>query len=335
MLLTEFKEKFLNALIEIHSRQWASLEVFHGEEEKRFIIDVEALITSSMFFDKNAGGTRFSEIAFEWVNAHREFISTARLRQMIKKFGEISHTYETFQEKVEKRLFEKSRAEDKQISKKIPSKIPIFKPSLFQLWLRSVVGINARVEVFLYLLFHRGNSRQIASNVFYDQKNVYKILEKWKKAGIVVKDAGNYVFLMDVWRLFDRVIIKIKDYHPGLMVTYVKKDEKGFYPDIGKSPLPPFISWGRVFLLFHKIWNAIEMESWKNDEYMISSFFRNIFDEVQEIAIQVRNVSMNVHNKQLWTVANQLTTCFPERFGPGKRYFSPFAESLAEFMRNL
>jgi len=50
------------------------------------------------------------------------------------------------------------------------------------------LGVDARTEILVYLLVNEsGNSNSIAKEIFYNQKNVYTILEKWSRAQMVTK----------------------------------------------------------------------------------------------------------------------------------------------------
>ena len=57
-------------------------------------------------------------------------------------------------------------------------------------------GINARADVCLYLLANRhGSSNGIAREIGFDQKVVYRILERWVEAGVVDKEPRRHYVL--------------------------------------------------------------------------------------------------------------------------------------------
>jgi len=59
-------------------------------------------------------------------------------------------------------------------------------PVLLQLRLRALFGIDARADVFCYLLYNdSGNSSSIARVLRLHQKSVYEVLERWAEAGVV------------------------------------------------------------------------------------------------------------------------------------------------------
>ena len=140
----------------------------------------------------------------------------------------------------------------------IISDIKIRKPALLQLMLRGLFGINARVEITIYLLSGKwGSSLGIAEEIFYDQKIVYRILENWRKTGIVEKIRG-------------------KDYY----MARIREWERLLY--IGW--LPAYLNWGRFFEVSLKIHQHLSIKPWMVNQYLLSSLFRDVYDKIKPIA---------------------------------------------------
>jgi hypothetical protein len=116
--------------------------------------------------------------------------------------------------------------------------------SLIQLLLRSIFGVDARTEILIYLLAHEGgNSNSIAKEIFYNQKNVYTILEKWSHAQMVAKMSGQKI------------------------PRYSLNRKKELLHAIGLKEMPDYLNWTRTFLLLATA-KAICI-LWSDDEYLL------------------------------------------------------------------
>lgn len=284
--LKKFREQFQDRLIEIHWRQWASLGVASQiEEEKKWVIDLEALISSTFFigeFDK-----RLLSTALEWVKKNGEWLNSSRLKRIGKYFYKIDKglkkplvTQETF------KLIDNT-LKDIPI-RGVTTEPNIQKPSLIQLYFRGVFGINARAEILLYLLSKfGGNSNQIAKEIYFDQKIVYRILERWTKTGFVEK---------------------------GQERKYLLKDVHDLTKMLKLQSIPHYINWVLTFHFFDRILKALNIEPWSKDEYLLSSFFRDILDQAKLIG---RPIEVSFPDSKLYK---------------GSNYLYPFATKVIELI---
>ena len=281
-LLKGFREKFLDRLIQIHWRQWTSLGVASQiEEENNWIIDLEGLLSSTLFigkFDK-----RLLSVSLEWINKNGEWLNSSRLKRIGNYFYKIDKRLN--KHLVSQGVFEESQAKSRVTEPNIQ------KPCLLPLYLRGVFGVNARVEVLLYLLLrHEGNSNQIAKEVYFDQKIVYRILERWTKAGLVEKEEGK---------------------------KYLLKNEQGFIKMLKLENVLHYINWVRTFLFFARILNALHTKPWSEDEYLLSSFFRDILGEAKIVG---RSVDVSFPDGNLYK---------------GSEYLHPFTTEVMKLLRKI
>ena len=131
-------------------------------------------------------------------------------------------------------------------------------PCLIQLFLRGIFGINARAELLLFLLQRRqGNSSSIAREIGFDQKIVYRLLERWCQTGLVEKTKDrNY-------RLRSADIAEA-------LLPY--------------STLPRHINWINGFHILNRIHAALDTPPIFEDRYLLASFFRDILPDARILA---------------------------------------------------
>jgi hypothetical protein len=323
--LREFRESFLDSFLEIHWKQWSALGVAaHVGPEENWLIDLEALALSTLSLGLR--DTRLLNAAIEWLIRHGEWLSLPRLKRIAKIFMKPSlESRPQLGPLIEPAVFallgntlqrfnQKRWASDKsgiwgvgQTS--IPDYEALFnnfqirdivtepvlqRPSLLQLRLRGLFGIDAMVEVFIYLMIHEsGNSNAIAREVFYVQKNIYRILNQWHKGGFLTKIKGPKA------------------------VAFVLERKNEWLSALGLSALPRYLEWVHVFPLFNQVVKALSAASWSEDEYVLSSFFRDILNEVKRLGGY-----LNIYFPE------------PDRY-PGGSYFSPFALKILEIMERL
>jgi len=283
--LKKFKEDFQNNLLDIHWKQWGCLGVASQlEEEKRWIIDLEALLSSTIFmgqFDK-----RLLSSAIEWANKYSEWINVSKLKRIGAAYYRadeklnVGLAAENIYNLVENTIKKRRKVDSQQIQEEvshydlsneyrqvlekfqirgITTPPAVQKPSLLQLWLRGFFGVNARAEVLLYLLYKKqGSSNQIAGTIQFDQKIVYRILEKWSKAGFVEKERGR---------------------------KYILANPNGFAKLLG-HPVDKikYLNWIETFLIFARIMKSLCIEPWASDSYLLSSLFRKISEEIRDLS---------------------------------------------------
>ncbi len=321
--LKEFKERFSEGLFEIHWKQWSALGVAsHVEPEMNWFIDLEALVLSTLVLGlKDA---RLLNASIEWLIKNGEWLNRLRLKRIAKLFmrppAKSSSQFGPLLDSVAFKLLDKTlrekydqealsvgglRSQEAETSdyevlfnkfqiRGIVTQPVLQSPSLLQLRLRWVFGVGARVEVITYLLSHKnGNSNAMAKEVFYDQKSIYRILEKWHKAGLLTKVKGPKIGAF----------------------TLERKEE--WLNTLGLKGMPIYLNWVSVFHLLNQVLRALSLRPWSEDEYMLSSFFKDILEEAQGLG-------------------RSLGISFPEPHQyPGADYFSPFTLKVLEIIEYL
>lgn len=317
--LNEFKQKFIDLQLDMAWRQWTALGVAgRVEPERKRAIDVEALIVYTVsigHLDK-----RLLTVAIEWLTKNDEWINLSRLMKVLALYRRPVETlnnpvlsteaYEYLAETVSTLgkkwagLAQKARpyslaSEARQAYatsqlRSAVSELRLQEPALLQLALRSTFGVSARAGVFEYLLLNAdGNSNSIAKEIYADQKNVYNILDKWSQAGIVTKIVGKKT------------------------VTYSLARKDQWFTLLGVSKKLIFINWISVFHLFCRITLALEKPPWADDEYLLSSIFRDFLDDARPIA---RQLGLDVPEPTLYE---------------GAKYFGPISVFLIRVVRTL
>ncbi len=316
--LKKFKDDFVHNLLNIHWKQWGCLGVASQlEEEKKWVIDIEALLSSTIFwgqFDK-----RLLSAAIEWVYEYGEWINVSRLKRIGAFFHKTDNIlgvqlapeniyyfvenaskkrknsgFQQIQEQVIHYNLSKEyrRGLENFQAREIISQPDIQKTSLWMLSLRGFFGVNARAEVLLYLLHNKaGNSNHIAGEIQYDQKVVYRILERWTEAGFADKEKARKYILAN--------------------------------PDqSAKLPRPPegkakYLNWADTFHALARIMKSLHTEPWESDSYLLSSFFRQTSDVFKSLA---RETGVVFSEKSLYK---------------GKSYLSPFMKSILNILEKF
>ena len=166
--------------------------------------------------------------------------------------------------------------------------------SLIQLLLRNILGVDAHTEILIYLLANEsGNSNSIAKEIFYNQKNIYNILERWSHAQMVIKISEQKI------------------------PRYSLNRKKELLHAIGLKEIPKYLNWTKNFFIFRPRGKSSAISPWCDDEYLLSSFFRDLFNESKSIG-----KSLNIDVPQ------------PDHH-PGKQYFSPFALGVLRILKRL
>jgi len=320
--LRKFKEKFYNDLIEIHWRHWTTLGVAsHVKPERKWAIDLEPLIVSTLTIGLQ--DKRLLSASTEWLIKNGEWMNLSRLKRIVKVFSErlpglkeppfFPEILELFVDSYNKNARYKIRlgkfdsygyGED--VINEYKSFFNTFKlrnitaepklqySSLIQLLLRNILGVDARTEILIYLFTNEsGNSNSIAKEVFYNQKNVYTILERWSRAQIVTKISE----------------LKI----PRYSINRKQKLLQAF----GLRKIPIYINWTKTFLFLDRLAKALLIPPWSDDEYLLSSLFRDLFSKSQSIG---KSLNINIPEP-----AHYL----------GKQYFSPFALGVLSMLNKL
>lgn len=322
MSLKEFKEKFFNNLIEIHWRHWTALGIgSHAKLEKYWIVDLEPLIVSTLAIGLQ--DKRLLSSSIEWLIKNGELINLSRLKRIVKVFSEqfpglkeptfFPEIMELFVDTYNKTARNKikfwkidSYGPGEKLINEYKSFFNTFKvrnvttgpklrhPSLIQLLLRSIFGVDARTEILIYLLVDEsGNSNSIAKEIFYNQKNIYTILERWSRAQMVTKISEQKI------------------------PRYSINRKKELLQAIGLKEIPKYLNWTRTFLFLDRLAEALSIAPWSEDEYLLSSLFRDLFNESKSIG---KSLNINIPE--------------PVQY-PGKQYFSPFALGILRILKKL
>lgn len=320
--LREFKEKFFDSLIEIHWRQWTALGVAsHVKPEKTWIVDLEPLIISTLTIGLH--DKRLLSSSVEWLIKNGEWINLSRLKRIVKVFSErvpelkapplypeileiFADTYNrNARYKIKYPKTDSYNAEDNVMNnyktffnnfkvRNVTTAPNLQLSSMIQLLLRNIFGVDARTEILIYLLAHEGgNSNSIAKEIFYNQKNIYTILERWSHAQMATKISEQKIS------------------------RYSLNRKKELLDAIGLKEMPNYLNWTRTFLLLGRLAKALSISPWSDDEYLLSSLFRDSFDEAKSIG---RSLHINAPE--------------PTHY-PGKQFFSPFALGVLTILNRL
>ncbi|HTW92785.1 MAG TPA: hypothetical protein VMH22_13925 [bacterium] len=179
-----FRAELRELMLELHWRQWCALGVAgQVEPESHWVVDLEALAVSVSRLGR--ADARLLRLAGEWLAVNQEWVSTPRLRRISSAFDT-----EMDSEALVPDALARSRT---RVVRPV-----VTQPVLLQLQLRALLGMDARADVFGYLLFNKsGNSSSIARALYVDQKRVYNVLERWSTAGIVRRTPGGYSLVPD------------------------------------------------------------------------------------------------------------------------------------------
>jgi len=265
----EFSRVLSEKLLDLMWSQWRTLGIAAHGSESVLLLDLEALILATEA--AGAADRRLVASAREWQISFREWINLSRLKRMGREFiGDDAF--------IKRPLIEKARWEslladldpfpsmenrENQINPRRDGSVVmpprLKKPSLRQLYLRGIFGVNARAEIYLYLsLEGKGNSTRIAKEIHYDQRNVYRILERWTDAGLAMRE--------------NRPKENLYSLAPDHLLRHME------------AVTDPFWRWQKFFLLFSRLSAASSILPWAEDAYLFSSLFRDLYPDASAIA---------------------------------------------------
>lgn len=313
-LLKDFKEALKENLLELHWQQWSTLGVSSYVKETKNIIDLEALIISTLLMGNYDKRLFFS--CLEWIKNNKEWVSASRIKQIGKQFLKVDHQLEKslipkelikcilvfLISNTTAKVFEKLNDEHIPVDCKnillrleergVTVEPVIQKYPLLQLYFRGIFGINARAEILLFLAFEeKGNSNRIAREIYYDQKIVYRILKRWTASGFTHEETRKKETLYFLKK--GRKLIKT-----------IKP--RGYY-----------INWCRVFYFLSRLLTFATTEPWAEDTYLLSSLFRDVS---KEAAIIGRYFNIMLPEKNLFK---------------GEEFFSLFAAALLKMVKKM
>lgn len=306
--LKEFNQDFTDAFLNLHWQQWSALGVAaHLPPAAKWVIDLEALTLST--YAIGIRDRRLYKSALEWLRENRSWLNLPRLKRMGRIYTQpvlepnlgppidsarlewLVDTVKKFRSNHE--VNDNPDGQDLE-SKGVVTDPPLQKPALLQLKLRGLFGIDAKAEVLMYFLGNQsGNSNSIAREIFFDQKNIYRVLENWRQAGILTRIKGARIGSFSLER----------------------KNE--WLETLAVKTAPPYFPWPRAFHFLNHVFSALSLPPWSENEYALSSLFRNILDETKKTGIFLK-------------------VGFPDPAQyPGEEYFYPFAEKIMELLTRL
>lgn len=265
--LAKFKTSLQEGFLVLLWRQWRTLGIAAYSPETKQLIDLEALILATAITAEQ--DRRSWTAAIRWLASFRDWVNQARLKRMSTAF--IKPDEYLKQPLIKKEIWQEieslfspalsSNKTTTNTSRADRTLTPplLKKPPLLQLYLRGIFGVNARAELILFLLVNgEGNSNQIGRETFYDQKNIYVILERWAESGFVSKESRG----------------KQNQYS-------LDRGDVFLQSNISSSS---FWSWPPFFQLYSRLLVAVSVPPWSNDPYLLSSLFRDVYPQAARIA---------------------------------------------------
>lgn len=171
------------------------------------------------------------------------------------------------------------RRDEVELRKRL-QKIDLERPSNLLLKMRTFFGVNVRADINAFLMLSEGdNSLQISQKIFFNQRNVYKVLNDLHRSGLVEKrNIGKrslYTIDRSNWNSF-------------------------FNKDINLS----YIIWPKVFSALSYLFKRMFYQPEKfDDTYLASSEFRNISER---FIPEIENSGVKVQSRHLERLSGEL-----------------------------
>ncbi|HUU05040.1 MAG TPA: winged helix-turn-helix domain-containing protein [Patescibacteria group bacterium] len=263
----KFKEYLQEGFLVLLWRQWRTLGITAYSPETKQLIDLEALILATSIAAEQ--DQRLWTAVIRWLACFQDWVNQARLKRMsaafikpdeyLKKPLIKKEIWQEVELLLSTTLSSKKTTTNTSRAKRTLTPPLLKKPPLLQLYLRGIFGVNARAELILFLLVNgEGNSNQIARETFYDQKNIYVILERWAESGFVTKESRG----------------KQNQYSLDSGDVFLQSN-------ISSSS---FWSWPPFFQLYSRLLIAASSPPWSNDPYLLSSLFRDVYPQAMSIS---------------------------------------------------
>jgi len=271
-LQKEFKQNILEDYLTIHWSQWSLLGLQTHIKKSDHTIDQEALIVSTFIagrFDK-----RLFYSMLEWIEKNREWISLSRIKNILKFYsGKLKNEFASYPSKLIVDILSRGdidlqnlKCKDTEYSDILKNykkrgtvqKISFESKQLLQLFLRSIFGVNSRVEIFMFLMSEKtGNANNISKEIYYDQKIVFRMLKNWELSGFVkVENKG-----------------KEKLYSLNKSIGLIHNSIHNH----------TFLNWAEIFLSLGKLISVFS-KNYSDDIYLISSRLRNIYSDIRKLS---------------------------------------------------
>jgi hypothetical protein len=283
MSLQKFKTAFRESLLNLHWRQWQALGLM-GRVPRGWgaTIDLEALIVSTLAIGLE--DRRLLLAAMEWMVANDRLVSVSRLKNIGRDFGRAAggkqpQCFEPGLLGLVSELLRKSgqRGFVTRPTGDDSGRLPEYRQALagfkvrnvvslpqrlagaahLQLTARSLLGNDIRADVLAYLLLNRdANPFGLAREVNSDYKNVYLIIEGWRRAGIVERRGK-------------------ADVLAGKAPWFVL---------LQTPPQTFYVNWAETLGALCQIEAGLGTAPWAGDEYLLSSLFRDLHPIVSPLA---------------------------------------------------
>ena len=172
-------------LLDLAWSLWTELGVAGLERRhKNFLINVEELILLTVILAKI--DPRLRDESLDWCSQYHHFISTSRLKSIIKSFGNSLNTYFSSYSAT---LNSISRAAWPIFQESSPLKIilshksclrPLESPALLNIRVRSIFGTGARADILTFFLIHAKSDFSASDliEIGYSKRNLAEILEE-------------------------------------------------------------------------------------------------------------------------------------------------------------
>lgn len=295
--LKKFKDYYLTKVLDILWDAWISIGISgHSKFRFHYFIDPESLLLASCFFARY--DSRLFDEMMDWLFKHGSLINIQRLNTIIKQIkyfnlailsGVSEHLSQDYRFRKWKNLSKfksdsplenlfinltemnvRQYNEPDKIFKEFgflrgelklsykTGEIPVLDPACLIFNLRYLFGINARSEIFLYLLSHeKTHPTELSREIFYSQKNIQDTLVEMSKSGLV------------------NISISNRSKYYGLN----REDWKSLFPSDTK------IKWLNFSILFHileKTWIVLDKISPDtSDLLLISSQLKKLMLELK------------------------------------------------------
>jgi len=271
----KFKAAYGGALLNLHWRQWQSLGL-SGRVPGGWnaTTDLEALIISTLAI--GLSDRRLMLAAMEWLVTNDRLVNISRLKKIGRNFGQTTGgqapvcfhpdtlaLVSDLLKRSGKRGFIVRAAEGgAEQLKGCREALEAFRirnlvslpqllagPAHLQLAARSFFGNDARADVLAYLMLNQnGNPFLLAREVHSDYKNVYLIIDDWRRAGVVERRAGGDA-LVEKNRWFELFQV---------------------------PPDAAYINWAPTLGALCQLEAALGSKPWADDQYLLSSLFRDL-----------------------------------------------------------
>ena len=271
----KFKAAYGGALLNLHWRQWQSLGL-SGRVPGGWgaTLDLEALIVSTLAI--GLADRRLMLAAMEWMVTNDRLVNISRLKKIGRNFGQTAGgqapvcfhpdmlaLVSDLLKRNGKRGFIvrpadggsdqlkgcRETLEAFRIRNLVSLPQRLAGPAHLQLAARSFFGNDARADVLAYLLLNQnGNPFLLAREVHSDYKNIYLIIDDWRRAGVVERRGGADA-LVEKNRWFELFQV---------------------------PPGTPYINWTATLGALCQVEAALGTAPWKDDRYLMSSLFRDL-----------------------------------------------------------